>query len=240
MTPALPARPVDPGPSRFSFARVVADAGEEDLIAAGADLAPATLLAAYRAGAFPMGLDGLDDVMAWWSPAERGILDPARLHTSRSLVRSAKAMRFSVDADFEGVVAGCADPARSGAWITPEIAEAYADLHRLGWAHSIEVWAGDRLAGGLYGVAIGGLFAGESMFHRATDASKVALMALVEVIRSAPGPALIDVQWRTDHLASLGITTLDRSAYLARLPALTSAPGPDWAAWRGRRHRVGG
>lgn len=234
-TPLAP-RPIEPPPTGWSFRRLIAQAPPSDLIGVGGDLEPGTLLAAYREGVFPMGVD-LDDehVLGWWSPTERGVLRPANLHVSRSLRRSARTMQLSVDVDFAGVVAGCADPQRSGAWITPEIAAAYQRLHELGWAHSIEVWREGELAGGLYGVAVGGLFAGESKFHRVTDASKLALAGLVDVMRSGAGPALIDVQWRTDHLATLGIEVMSRPDYLAALPVLITAPGPDWAAWRGRR-----
>ena len=138
----------------------------------------------------------------------------------------------SVERDFAGVLVGCAQSGRPGDWITPEIGAAYTRLHELGWAHSVEVWSAGALVGGLYGVALGGLFAGESMFHVRTDASKVALAALVEVLRSAPGPALVDVQWRTQHLATLGVPGLPRSACPRRLPDLVAAPGPHWARWR--------
>ena len=133
-------------------------------------------------------------------------------------------------AAFDDVVAGCGDPSREHGWIDDRIAEAYAELHRLGWAHSIETRTleGD-LVGGLYGVESGGLFAGESMFSRATDASKVALVALVGILRRAPSPErrLLDVQWRTDHLASLGVVDLPRAEYLDRLPAALARPLPD-------------
>lgn len=236
MTPALPSRPIEPPPSPWGFTRLLDHASDEDIIGVGADLDPGTLLAAYRAGVFPMGIDGLA-AMGWWSPVERGVLDPAELRVSRSLARSARRMTVSVDADFAAVIAACGDPGRPGGWITEEIEAAYAALHRLGWAHSIEVWAEGELAGGLYGVSIGGLFAGESMFHKRTDASKVALMALVDVLAS--GPSLIDVQWRTDHLASLGVRAIDRADYRRRLPAILAASGPDWDRWRARRWGAG-
>jgi leucyl/phenylalanyl-tRNA--protein transferase len=131
-----------------------------------------------------------------------------------------------VDEDFAGVVAGCADPDREGAWITDAMVAAYSDLHRLGWAHSIEVWdSDDALVGGLYGVSIGGLFAGESMFHRVNDASKVALVHLVVLMNQAGGE-LVDVQWLTPHLEMMGAVVIGRQAYLARLPAALGAHGP--------------
>jgi leucyl/phenylalanyl-tRNA--protein transferase len=131
----------------------------------------------------------------------------------------------TADRAFGDVVAGCADPRRPGGWITPEIRAAYARLHALGWAHSVEVWdVGGALAGGLYGVEIGGLFAAESKFHTQTDASKVALAALVARLRDAGGPRLLDVQWTTPHLRTLGAVDVPRDAYLARLPAALAAP----------------
>lgn len=238
MSPPPPRAPLEPPRSPWNFVSLLASAPEEDLVGVGADLEPGTLLAAYRAGAFPMGVGEIAP-MGWWSPLQRGVLEPARFHRSRSLARSARRLEISVDTDFAQVVAGCADPARSGAWITVEIADAYQRLHDLGWAHSVEVWADGQLAGGLYGVAIGALFAGESKFHRVTDASKVALAGLVDVLGSVTGPTLIDVQWRTDHLSSLGIEAIPRPDYLRRLPALTAAAGPDWATWRGRRWHTG-
>src|SRR5699024_8746384 len=150
---------------------------DSDLVAIGADLEPATLLAAYSAGAFPMHVD---DHLAWWSPQIRGVLEPKNLHISRSMRKSAKRISVTIDTAFDEVIAACAEPNRAHGWIGPDIQNAYRRLHRLGWAHSVEARDGDnQLAGGLYGVAIGGLFAGESMFHRQRDASKVALMALV-------------------------------------------------------------
>jgi leucyl/phenylalanyl-tRNA--protein transferase len=199
---------------------------ESDLVAIGADLAPGTLLAAYRTGLFPMP-EGRRSV-GWWCPAYRGVLELADLRVSRSLRRSTRDFEIRVDTAFEEVVAACGDPARPFGWIDARIKEAYAELHRLGWAHSVEAWRDGRLAGGLYGVAIGGLFAGESMFHHERDASKVALVALVELLRAdehgAAGRRLIDVQWATPHLRSLGVTVRPRAAYLERLPALLSVP----------------
>jgi len=199
-------------------------AGEEGLLALGADLAPGTLLAAYRGGIFPMPIAGVRE-MAWFSPDPRGIIPLGRFAPSRSLRRSARRFTVSADRAFADVIAGCADPDRPGGWITPAIRVAYADLHALGWAHSIEVWDADgTLAGGLYGVEIGGLFAAESKFHRRTDASKVALVALVERLRGAGGDGILDVQWTTPHLRSLGARDIPREEYLARLPAVLDAP----------------
>jgi leucyl/phenylalanyl-tRNA---protein transferase len=184
-------------------------------VGVGADLAPGTLLAAYRHGMFPMPLSRTD--LGWWSPDPRGVLPLTGLHISRSLRRSSRRFEIRVDTNFAEVVAGCADPRRRGGWITPDVASAYAELHRLGWAHSVEAWTPDgQLAGGLYGVAIGGLFAGESMFHTATDASKVALVALVDWFNQTDG-RLLDVQWMTSHLASLGAVAISRDQYLDQL-----------------------
>jgi leucyl/phenylalanyl-tRNA--protein transferase len=217
---------VEPPPSAYVFDLAAAEPGE-DLVAAGADLRPGTLLAAYRAGMFPMGLGRAGrGPIGWWSPDPRGVLPLDGLRISRSLRRSLGRFEIRLDTAFDAVVAGCADPSRPGRWITPAVAAAYAELHRLGWAHSVECWLDGELAGGLYGLAVGGLFAGESMFHRATDASKVALVALVGILGADGDPRrLLDVQWRTDHLASLGVVDVPRQEYLARLrTALTCAP----------------
>ncbi len=194
------------------------------MVAIGADLEPGTLLAAYRRGMFPMHLpDG--GPLAWWSPVHRGILPVEAFRVSRSLRRSIRRFEWSVDEAFDDVVAACADPDRAHGWITAEIADAYGELHRLGHAHSIEIWEAGRLVGGLYGVNLGGLFAGESMFHRVPDASKVALVHLVEIMETT-AHTLIDIQWLTDHLASLGAVEIPRDDYLRRLPQALQSPTP--------------
>lgn len=198
-------------------------AGPDDVVAVGADLEPGTLVSAYRLGLFPMHLpDG--GPLAWWSPVSRGVLEVGDLKVPRSLRRSLRRFDWSVDAAFPQVVVGCADPARDRGWISPEIASAYNELHRLGYAHSVEVWLAGDLVGGLYGVSIGGLFAGESMFHRVSDASKVALVRLVEIMSGTERP-LIDIQWSTEHMARLGATEISRDEYLQRLArSLESRP----------------
>jgi leucyl/phenylalanyl-tRNA--protein transferase len=219
-------RPVEPPPSRWDFSLERAEPGE-DLLAVGGDLEPATLLAAYRAGLFPMGLGRYGGrPIGWWSPDPRGVLLPGGMHVSRSLARSARRMEIRIDTAFPDVIEACADPHRSGRWITPQIIAAYARLHELGWVHSIEAWHEGRLVGGLYGVLIGGFFAGESMFHRETDASKVALLGLVERVYDGRDDTerLIDVQWRTPHLASLGVAAIPRSEYVERLGRALRAP----------------
>ena len=188
----------------------------DDLVCLGADLEPGTILAAYRAGLFPMPYDRRR--LGWWSPDPRGILPIDELKVSRSLRRSAAGFEIRVDTAFAEVVDACADPRRPSGWIDADIRAAYLRLHRLGWAHSVEAWRGGRLAGGLYGVAIGGLFAGESMFHRERDASKVALVGLVEGLRDEhAADRLLDVQWQTPHLESLGAIEVPRTTYLRRL-----------------------
>jgi leucyl/phenylalanyl-tRNA--protein transferase len=196
----------------------------EDFIAVGADLEPGTVLGAYSNGYFPMPIDRKH--IGWFSPDPRGILQLGDLKLSRSLRRSLRRYRVTVNEAFDQVIAGCADPARPLGWIDRRILHAYAQLHHLGWAHSVEVWDDDGLAGGLYGVGIGGLFAGESMFHRRTDASKVALVHLIELLGGPSAPALIDVQWLTDHLASLGASSISRLEYSARLAAAIDADDP--------------
>ena len=186
-------------------------------MAAGGDLEPSTLIGAYRTGIFPMHLDGDEPLLGWWSPDPRGILPLERLRVTRSLRQSRKRFVVRVDTCFRQVMTSCGNPRRSNGWITPAFVDAYTHLHELGWAHSIEVFdAAQQLAGGLYGVKIGGLFAGESMFSVQRDASKVALVALVELMQ-ATGLTLLDVQWCTPHLASLGAIEIARADYLARL-----------------------
>jgi leucyl/phenylalanyl-tRNA---protein transferase len=208
--------PVEPPSCRWQLPDP-STADEHGLAGIGADLEPGTLLAAYRSGLFPMPV-GPRGPMGWWSPDPRGVLPLDGLRVSRSLRRSCRRYEVRIDTAFGEVVRACADVRRPGGWITPEVAVAYEELHRLGWAHSIETWDDAGLAGGLYGVASGGLFAGESMFHHRTDASKVALVALVEILCDAdPDGRLVDVQWRTDHLATLGVVEIPRPEYLARL-----------------------
>ena len=217
--------PTEPPPSRWLLPPPDA---ADDLVAFGADLEPGTLLAAYRSGLFPMPLDRRDTQMAWWSPVARGVLPLDGLRVPRSLRRSMRRYEIRVDTAFAEVVHGCADPTRPAGWIDDGIEAAYGALHELGWAHSVEAWRDDELVGGLYGVAVGGLFAGESMFSRATDASKVALVALVDLLRDEhAGGRLLDTQWRTDHLASLGVVEIPRPAYLARLRRALELPLPE-------------
>ena len=199
-------------------------ADERGVVGIGADLEPGTLLAAYRSGLFPMHVDG--GALAWWSPDPRGVVPLDGLRVSRSLRASRRRLTVSMDRDFPGVVTGCADPSRPHGWINADIRAAYSRLHDLGWAHSVEVWEDGELVGGLYGVAIGGFFAGESMFHRRTDASKVALVHLVDVLR-AGGSTLLDVQWTTPHLVSLGAVDIPRREYLRRLGEALDHPLPE-------------
>jgi len=227
--------PVDLGASRWVF-DPRGGAPDEDLIAVGADLHPQTLVAAYRSGLFPMGV-GVHGILpiGWWCPNPRGVLTPGDLHISRSLRRSLRHFDIRIDTSFEGVVERCADERRPGRWITDDIAAAYAVLHELGWAHSIEVWRDGDLVGGLYGVSIGGLFAGESMFHTCTDASKAALVGLVrhlEDVDDVQSPWLVDVQWHTPHLGTLGVREVSREWYLDHVASLVQQPH----RWPGARH----
>ena len=210
--------PTDPGPSRWALPDPGLAPGGEEVLGVGADLAAATLLSGFRSGLFPMPHGRR---LAWFSPDPRGVLPLARFHVSRSLRRSSRAFGVSVDRAFEGVLAGCSDPGRSGAqWITRPYRAGYRELHDLGWAHSVEIWRGDALVGGVLGVEIGGLFCGESMFHRDTDASKAALWATVATLSAADAAERVfDVQWLTPHLASLGAIEVPRATYLAALPA---------------------
>ncbi len=193
-------------------------ATSEGLLAIGGDLSPGRLLLAYRSGIFPWFEEGLPPL--WWSPHPRAILELDALHVSRRLARTQRRtpLRLSVDQEFEGVIRGCADGRAEGTWITASMIEAYTELYRLGVAHSVEAWQGAELVGGIYGVALGGFFAGESMFSRRRDASKLALVFLVERLR-ARGFTLFDLQILNDHTAQLGGVEISRADYLNRLEA---------------------
>ena len=195
-----------------------------DLVAVGGDLEPATLVNAYRQGIFPMRVSELEAVLCWWSPDPRGVLPLDNLRVTRSMRQSARRFDVRVNTCFSHVIAACADPSRERGWITDDFIAAYTTLHELGWAHSIEVFdrAGE-LAGGLYGVRVAGLFSGESMFFRKRDASKVALMALVDLMKETR-MTLLDVQWPTDHLALLGAVAIPRREYFDRLANAIGSP----------------
>lgn len=198
-------------------------ADEHGIVGVGADLEPETVLAAYRQGLFPMPLEP-NGPIAWWSPDPRAIL-PLDMHVSRSLTRSMRRFSFTVNTSFVEVMKKCADPSRPHGWIDSQILGAYTRLHELGWAHSIETRnQNGELVGGVYGLRVGGLFAGESMFHTETDASKAALVYLTQTLRDSNG-LLFDVQWMTPHLSTLGAIDLSRSDYLRRLEEAVNATG---------------
>jgi leucyl/phenylalanyl-tRNA--protein transferase len=203
------------------------DAEDGGLLGVGGDLRPERLLLAYASGIFPWYNEG--QPILWFSPDPRCVLEPAELHVGRSLRKTLRkaAYRVSLDTAFGEVIRACKDtprPGQEGTWITQDMEEAYCHLHRMGHAHSVEVWSGDELVGGLYGVALGGLFAGESMFSRASDASKTGLVWLVKQLQRW-GFGLVDAQIRTETLAKMGAVEIDRVAYLARIAALVSQPG---------------
>jgi leucyl/phenylalanyl-tRNA--protein transferase len=202
------------------------------LLAAGGDLEPERLLAAYRQGIFPWYGEG--QPILWWSPDPRAVLWPGDLKVSRSLRRSLtkRGFEFRVDTAFEHVVAACAEPRRygGGTWITADMAAAYTRLHRLGWAHSFETWADGHLVGGMYGVGVGRAFFGESMFARATDASKVALVRAVDFLRSR-GTEVIDCQVASAHTQSLGAVDIPRAQFL-RLIAELCGESAQPETWR--------
>ena len=177
---------------------------------------PAVLLSAYQEGLFPMGMD--DGEIGWFSPDPRGILPIETFHRPARLARVLRQQAFSVrlDTRFEEVMRACAERPGEGTWINDEILASYVELHRLGFAHSVETWHGDELVGGLYGVHLGRAFFGESMFHRVTDASKVGLAALVDHLKLR-GFTLLDIQWTTPHLEQFGAIEIPRDEYLRRL-----------------------
>ncbi|MBB4196374.1 leucyl/phenylalanyl-tRNA--protein transferase [Rhodoblastus sphagnicola] len=195
-------------------------------------ITPEILLRAYAAGLFPMADDADDDDLSWFDPSRRGIFPLDGFCVSKSLAKAIKGRGFDirVDSDFFGVLAGCAEskPGREKTWINRRIAELYGALFAQGYVHTVEAWRDDVLVGGLYGVAIGGAFCGESMFHRATDASKICLTYLVARLKRG-GFSLLDTQFITPHLASLGAVEISRAAYRRRLRAALQAPG-DFAA----------
>ena len=205
--------PVEPPPNRWLLPSASA-ADEQGFIGVGADLEPGTLLAAYRAGLFPMPFRRRH--IGWWSPDPRGIIPIDGLRVSQSLRKSRKRFDVRFDTSFRQVMLACGDPNRPHGWINAAFVDAYERLHHLGWAHSIEVWNGEMLVGGLYGLRIQGLFAGESMFHHQRDASKVAMMATCEWL-GATGATLFDVQWTTDHLVSMGAVDVPRDEYMQLL-----------------------
>ena len=207
------------------------------LLAAGRDLSPRRLLEAYRGGIFPWYTEG--QPVLWWSPDPRMVLFLDEFKVSRSLAKTLRRVRrearwrVALDRDFEAVMRACSAPRpdQDGTWITPEIRAAYVGLHRAGYAHSVEVREGDELLGGLYGVSIGRMFFGESMFSRTADASKCALAALVWMLREH-GFSMIDCQQATSHLASLGAREIPRDAFLDRVARLTAQPAPSRALLR--------
>lgn len=188
----------------------------EGLVAVGGELTRARLIEAYSCGIFPWYDEGY--VPMWWSPDPRAFFEPESLRVSRSLAKVLRRNEFRLtwNACFERVMRACGEQRAGGTWIIPEMLAAYTDLHRAGCAHSLEVWVGDELVGGTYGVQVGGLFAAESKFHRRTDMSKVALVALVRSLFRC-GIQLLDVQFATDHLTSLGAREHTRREYLERL-----------------------
>ncbi len=203
-------------------------ADDDGLVLVGGELAPETVLAAYRQGIFPWPVEAEGrSILAWWSPDPRAVMECDALRCSRRLLRRIRSEKYRVTCDraFEQVMQGCAEPRddEPGTWITPEMLAVYGKLHRSGFAHSVEAWLDDRLVGGVYGIAIGGFFAGESMFYRERDASKVALAYLIGHLLKQ-GYTLIDLQEINAHTRTMGATTIPRSRFLKRLAAALSRP----------------
>ena len=216
---ALPAQPIFPDPSL---------ADEDGLLAVGGDLSPQRLLMAYGRGIFPWYSENAP--ILWWSPDPRLILEPSRVHVPKRLERILRqgVFRFTLDTAFERVIAGCAQTPRRGAcgtWIVPEMLAAYCRLHELGFAHSIEVWSGGTLVGGLYGVALGGAFFGESMFYNEPDASKAGFVILIRALDRA-GFILFDCQQTTAHMLRFGGFEVPRDEFLSRLEQALELPSP--------------
>ena len=193
---------------------------KDDLVTLGADLKPETLIESYKHGIFPMHLQIENKrEIGWWSPQQRGILPLDKINISSSLKKSMKKYFVTFDQDFDAVIEGCGDDKRPKGWINKDIKIAYKKLFDLGYVHSVEVWnKKDELVGGLYGVEVNGLFAGESMFHKETDASKTAMVYLVNQLKEAGGERIFDVQWQTPHLKSMGVIKINRAKYISLLP----------------------
>lgn len=188
----------------------------------GSNWDPETLVTAYRSGLFPMPyeIDGQESAIGWWSPQSRAIFHPSDVHVSKSMRLAVKKFKVTVNLDFTAVIRGCANPQRTSGWINEDVISAFTKLHQLGLAHSVEVWDLDgNLAGGLYGIELGGIFAGESMFHSAKNASKVALIHLAGLLNDGNG-RVIDTQWMTSHLESMGAKAINRKDYCQNLPRL--------------------
>ncbi len=227
-------------PSRYEFPDpLLADPEQDGLIATGADLEPATILAAYQKGIFPW-FSG-DDPICWWSPEPRCVIYPEQFAPSKSLIRQIKKnqYQFTLSQAFRQVISACAATRQDaeGTWISRDIIEGYTGLHQAGLAHSIEIWEADQLVGGLYGVQIGQGFFGESMFSLRTDVSKMAFFALMRLCAASKLP-WVDCQLPNDHLMSLGASTLPRPDFLRQLPAVLAAPAPDWQAVQQQRYAV--
>jgi leucyl/phenylalanyl-tRNA--protein transferase len=210
-------------------------ADPDGFVGVGGDLGPRTLLRAYAEGVFPWFNE--DDPILWWSPDPRAIIDLhdpdtgyGGLHISRRLARTIRSGKFRVTVNrcFETVMLACGENRDGGTWVTPDMLAAYTTMHRLGHAHSVETWVGDELAGGVYGLAVGGLFAAESMFYRVSDGSKVALAALVSRLRER-GFVLLDVQMTTPHTESMGAVNISRTEYLLRLREAVKKTGVSFA-----------
>ncbi len=227
-------------PSHYEFPDpILADPDGEGLIATGADLAASTILAAYQKGMFPW-FSG-DDPICWWSPEPRCIIYPEQFKPSKSLVRQLKKnqYQFTLSQAFEQVITACSETRQyaEGTWISAEIIAGYCGLHDAGLAHSIEVWDGAELVGGLYGVQIGQGFFGESMFSQRTDVSKMAFLALMRLCAASKLP-WVDCQLPNDHLMSLGATTVPRVQFLQQLGQVIHAPAPDWTDIQQQRYTV--
>jgi leucyl/phenylalanyl-tRNA--protein transferase len=227
-------------PSRYEFPDpLLADPDGEGMIATGADLAPSTILAAYQKGIFPWFSEG--DPICWWSPEPRCIIYPAEFTPSKSLLRQIKKnqYQFSISNSFEQVITACAAARQyaEGTWINDGVISGYCGLHDAGLAHSVEIWEGDTLVGGLYGVQLGQAFFGESMFSLRTDVSKMAFLVLMRLC-AASGFAWVDCQLPNNHLMSLGATTVTRRQFLKQLRKVLAMPAPDWTRFQSQRYQV--
>lgn len=227
-------------PSRYEFPDpILADPDGEGLIATGADLAASTILAAYQKGMFPWFSEG--DPICWWSPEPRCIIYPEQFKPSKSLIRQIKKNQyhFTLSHAFAQVITACAAARQyaEGTWINDGVIEGYCGLYDAGLAQSIEIWDGEQLVGGLYGVQLGRGFFGESMFSLRTDVSKMAFLVLMRLCAAARFP-WVDCQLPNNHLMSLGATTVTRQQFLSQLPQVIHATAPDWTRFQSQHYQV--
>lgn len=221
------------------FLAYLIDEPDDDCFVATSGLDLEAIIAAYSVGVFPMGIGGDGQApYGWFCPLERAMFRTPGPHISRSLRRDFRHFEITIDQNFSDVLAACGGQDRNGQWITTTIADRYCALHEVGIGHSVEVWHDDALVGGLYGVSLGSFFAGESMFHTKSNASKIAVAAAWLAISDSVADPVFDVQWQTSHLASLGAQEMGRAEAMRTITPAVRRPGPDWDNLARNRHQL--